>query len=140
MRLLSAVGLLVILAPTMAMADPCEAIPDNGRLPVYLASGSRFSGPVVYVGDGDSLCVGVGSGPEGWVEVRVSDFYAPELHDPGGEQAKAVLERIALGKQAECTAQHRSHDRVVALCRIDGVSIGDRMEAAGIEEGGNGLN
>jgi endonuclease YncB( thermonuclease family) len=132
------VGLLAISAPTAALADPCKAIPDKGPLPAYLASGSTFSGPVVYVGDGDSLCVGVGKGERGWVEVRVSDFYAPELHGPGGKQAKAALEKVALGKQAVCLADHRSYDRVVSLCRIGGVSIGDRMRSAGIKEGGNG--
>ncbi len=138
MKILLSVALLAILAPTTAFADPCKAIPDKGPLPAYLAGGSKFSGPVVYVGDGDSLCVGVGEGVESWVEVRVSDFYAPELHGPGGDQAKAALEKIALGKQAACVADHRSYDRVVALCGIGGVSIGDRMRSAGIKEGGNG--
>ncbi|HEY2355973.1 MAG TPA: hypothetical protein VGH86_00880 [Phenylobacterium sp.] len=62
-----------------AAADPCKAIPDRGPAPAYLSSGATFSGPVVYVGDGDSLCVAVGEGPQNWVEVRLADFYAPEL-------------------------------------------------------------
>lgn len=138
LKVLLSVSLLAVLAPATALADPCKAIPDKGPMPTYLSPGQTFSGPVVYVGDGDSLCVGVGEGVESWVEVRVSDFYAPELRGPGGEQAKAALEKIALGKQAACVADHQSYDRVVALCRIGGVSIGDRMRSAGIEEGGNG--
>jgi micrococcal nuclease len=121
-----------------AKADPCKAIPDKGAMPSYLRPGARFSGPVVYVGDGDGLCVAVAQGAQNWVEVRLSDFYAPELHAPGGQRAKSILERIATGKRAVCVADHRSHDRVVARCMIDGVSIGDRMRAAGVPEGGNG--
>ena len=120
-----------------ARADPCKAIPNRGPLPAYLAPGSTFSGPVVYIADGDSLCVAVGSGFNNWVEVRVADFYAPELHSPDGPRAKAALERIARGRRASCVSDHQSYDRVVARCTIGGVSIGDAMRA-GVAEGGNG--
>jgi endonuclease YncB( thermonuclease family) len=70
--------------------------------------------------------------------VRVADFYAPELHAAGGPAAKAALEQIAMGRHATCVAGRRSYDRVVAKCRINGVSIGDQMRRAGIAEGGNG--
>jgi len=128
---------LICLA-TPALADPCKAIPDKGPMPAHLRSGKTFSGPVTYVGDGDSLCVLTGRGPQTWVEVRIADFYAPELHAPGGREAKAALERIAKGKRAVCTAGRRSYDRVVATCRIGGVSIGELMRREGINEGGNG--
>lgn len=123
----------------VAAADPCKAIPDKGPMPPHLASGRTFSGPVVYVGDGDSLCVATGPrrGAD-WVEVRVADFYAPELSAPGGREAKAALERIAMGKTAACRAQKRSYDRVVARCSIASRSIADHMRAAGVREGGNG--
>lgn len=126
------------IAATGARADPCKAIPDRGSMPDYLHGGAQFSGPVVYVGDGDSLCVAVGIGPSNWVEVRLEDLYSPELHSPSGPQAKATLERIAMGRDAACVASHQSYDRVVATCRIGGRSIGDLMRAAGIAEGGNG--
>lgn len=121
-----------------ARADPCKAIPDRGPMPTYLARGSTFSGPVVYVGDGDSLCVAVGQGPQNWVEVRLEDFYAPELHAPEGPAAKRTLARIAMGRRAVCRADHQSYDRVVARCEIGGRSLGDLMRAAGVAEGGNG--
>jgi micrococcal nuclease len=127
-----------ITAATAAHADPCKAIPDHGPMPAYLDHGANFSGPVVYVGDGDSLCVAVGKGPANWVEVRLEDFYAPELHSPTGPQAKAALERVAMGRDASCVVDHQSYDRVVATCRIGGRSIGDLLRAAGIAEGGNG--
>jgi micrococcal nuclease len=134
---------LLVLASALAAAyaahaDPCKAIPDNGPLPVSLRPGAAFSGPVAYVGDGDSLCVAVGPEPAEWVEVRLADFYAPELREAGGEAARAALVGIAKGRRVECVADHRSFDRVVAVCRLQGVSLGDLLRRAGIREGGRG--
>jgi hypothetical protein len=85
MRIKIGLALLIALTTaTAAKADPCKAIPDRGRMPSYLHRGAHFSGPVVYIGDGDSLCVAVGQGPANWVEIRLEDFYAPELHSPAG--------------------------------------------------------
>jgi endonuclease YncB( thermonuclease family) len=93
---------------------------------------------VVYVGDGDSLCVAVGQGPANWVEVRLAGFYAPELSEPGGSAAKSALERIAMGRRATCIAERRTYDRIAARCSVGGRDIGDLMRSAGIAEGGNG--
>ena len=137
----NAVGALVAvatLAAASAAADPCQAISDRGPLPAWLSRGSTFRGPVVYVGDGDSLCVAVGAGAANWVEVRLADFYAPEIREPAGPAAKAALERLAMGRQTECRADHRSYDRIVARCAIAGHSIGDLLRAAGVQEGGRG--
>ena len=131
-----AAGLLSLAGP--ALADPCEAIPEDGPMPAYLAFGATFSGPVVNVIDGDSLCVAVGEGHQNWVEVRLADFFAPESRDVGGVHAKSALERIALGRQAVCVAGLRTYDRIAARCRIDGQPIGDSMRQAGIVEGGRG--
>lgn len=133
-----AIAAALILSAGPALADPCKAIPDNGRLPPYLGAGKTFSGPVAYVGDGDSLCVAVGPGPAQWVEVRLADFYAPELREPGGSAAKATLSRITAGRRLACVFDHRSYDRAVAVCRINGRSVGDMMRAAGVAEGGRG--
>lgn len=128
---LGIVGLALCLSASQsAQADPCTA-----HLP---SRGTNFSGQVRYVGDGDSLCVGQSSEPDTWIEIRVADFYAPELHSPGGPQAKAALQKIAMGQVAQCKAGHRSYDRVVAQCFIRGESIGDSMRKAGIQEGGRG--
>src|SRR5512142_573219 len=107
-------------AASQAIADPCKAVPDRGPAPAYLHPGATFAGRVVYVGDGDSLCVATGQGPRGWVEVRIADFFAPELHEAGGEAAKATLARLAYGRWATCVADHQSYDRIVAACRIGG--------------------
>jgi endonuclease YncB( thermonuclease family) len=136
---LLAMVLMGLLASPPALADSCTAIPDNGPVPGYLSMGSSFSGPVVEVIDGDSLCVAVGphAGVD-WVEVRLADFYSPELGSAGGPAAKAALRRIALGKQATCVAGAGTYDRIAARCRINGQAIGDLMTAAGIREGGAG--
>lgn len=129
------IALLFMAAPAIAHADPCE-----GALPQRV--GAVFSGAVRYVGDGDSLCVGQSGDPAAWIEVRLADFNAPELNARGGAAAKAMLERIALGRSAQCVAgggrsrRVVSYDRVIAICRIDGRAIGDLLREAGAEEGG----
>lgn len=131
-------GAAVVHGP--AAADPCRAVPDRGPTPDHLAPGQSFSGPVVYVGDGDSLCVDVGGGPDAWVEVRLADFYASELNSAGGATAKQALEDATRGQNLDCVAQDRSYDRVVALCVIDGRSVGDILRDAGLREGGRGYS
>jgi micrococcal nuclease len=113
-----------------ALADPCTA-----PLP---SPGTSFSGAVRYVGDGDSICVGSSSNASTWIEVRVADFYAPELHSSSGPGAKAATERIAMGRTVQCLAGKRSYDRVVAQCTLNGTSIGELMRREGVAEGGRG--
>jgi endonuclease YncB( thermonuclease family) len=131
--------LAALLGAAPALADPCRAVPQKGPMPASLARGERFSGTVVHVGDGDSLCVAVGPrrGAD-WVEVRLADFYAPELKEPGGREARDALKRIAAGRRVDCVSRGRSWDRVAADCRLSGRSLGDRMRAAGVAEGGRG--
>lgn len=134
-------AVLAIVTGSAALADPCEAIPDKGPMPAYLHPGGTFRGPVVYVGDGASLCVAVGRyvrSSDNWVEVRLADVDAPALSAPGGGEAKKALERIAMGQRVWCWAQHRAQDRVVANCTINGRGIGKLMRAAGVAEGGRG--
>jgi endonuclease YncB( thermonuclease family) len=122
-----------LMVPAVAHADPCE-----GALPRH--AGETFAGAVRYIGDGDSLCVG--ADPNTWIEVRLADFNAPELHDQGGQAGKAALEHIAMGHQAQCvagggrSARVVSYDRVIATCRVNGRRIGDLLREAGAEEGG----
>ncbi len=122
--------------PAAAWADPCE-----GALP--RRAGETFSGQVRYIGDGDSLCIGNSSDPSTWIEVRLADFNAPELHADGGAAARAALESAAVGQTAECVVTRGrnrrvvSYDRVIAICTIRGRRIGDTLRAAGAREGGN---
>lgn len=132
------IALLFAALAGTAFADPCEAIPEQGPIPAYLGFGATFSGPVVDVLDGDSLCVAVGPEPRDWVEVRLADFYAPESSEAAGALAKAALKRIALGRTATCVAGRRTYDRVAARCQVEGRPIGDQMREARIAEGGRG--
>jgi endonuclease YncB( thermonuclease family) len=131
-------ALAASILPCTALTDPCDLIPERGPMPAEVRSGQVFSGSVVYVGDGDSLCVALGTSHAQWAEVRLADFCAPELHDAGGPEAKATLSRLVEGKRVECAAEHRSYDRVVAVCRLGGRSVGDLIRAAGVREGGRG--
>ncbi len=113
-----------------ALADPCD-----GMLPT---KGTTFSGVVRYVGDGDGLCIGPAGRPDRWIEIRLADFYAPELHEAGGAKAKRRLERVAMGRTLVCHAGRRSYDRIVAVCTIGGRPLGNMLRAAGGQEGGRG--
>lgn len=128
----AALGIVVatIFWSPAALADPCE-----GRLP---ARGVTFSGVVRYVGDGDGLCVGPEGQPDRWIEVRLGDFYAPELHERGGARAKRRLESLVLGKPLVCRAGRRSYDRVIGYCTLGGRPLGQLLRAAGGSEGGRG--
>ena len=132
MKLLFAAVLALLATP--ALADPCE-----GPLP---STGQVFSGAVRYVGDGDSLCVGRTGDPGGWVEVRLADFDAPELNEPGGAAARTRLARLALGREVVCQAvpgrngRSRSYDRVIAVCAVRGRSLGRTLRDEGAAEGG----
>lgn len=118
-------GVVVSLICSPAFADPCEA-----PLP---KPGTEFAGRVTYIVDGDGLCVG---DDLGGIEVRLADFNAIELSQPGGRDAKAALERLVFGKSVACIAGKRSWDRVVARCVLDGRGLGDLMREAGVPEGG----
>lgn len=124
-----------MLFPAAALADPCE-----GRLPPR--AGETFSGLVRYVGDGDGLCIGPSSDPSTWIEIRLSDFNAPELNQAGGRDARARLSRLVSGRVVSCVAVRGRngrvivYDRVIAECRLNGRGLGDLLRAAGGREGG----
>lgn len=119
-----------LLWSTPALADPCR-----GALP---AEGAAFSGVVRYIGDGDGLCVGPANRPGQWVEVRLGDFYAPELHERGGAEAKRRLEKIVMDRPLVCRAGRQSYDRVIAYCTLGGRPLGAVLRAAGGAQGGRG--
>lgn len=121
---------LVLASAVPALADPCTA-----PLP---KPGTEFSGTVRYAGDGDQICVSDSADPSTWVEVRLADFYAEELTKPGGKEARDTLRGLVMGKRVDCLAERPNWDRIIAVCTVGGVSIGDRMRRAGVPEGGNG--
>lgn len=126
----------VLLAPAVTHADPCE-----GRLPAR--AGETFSGLVRYIGDGDSLCLGPSSNPATWIEVRLSDFDAPELRSATGRADRDRLSRLVQGRVLDCVAVRGRngrvivYDRVIAACRLNGRRVGDLVRQAGGRDGGN---
>lgn len=135
-RLLLPAALVLLALPAVAHADPCE-----GRLPNR--AGEPFAGIVRYIGDGDSLCVGRTADPEEWIEVRLADFDAPELNARDGRRSREILSRLVRGRQLACTAVRGrsgrvvSHDRVIAICRLNGRPVGDLLRAHRAPQGGN---
>ncbi len=100
------------------------------------AKGATFVGVVRYVDDGDGLYVGRAGRPNRGIEVRLADFYAPELHDAGGCEAKRRLERLVEAKPLVCRAGRRSYDPVVVAWTLCGLSLGTLLREAGGIEGG----
>jgi endonuclease YncB( thermonuclease family) len=75
--------------------------------------------------------------------VRLADFDAPEMSESGGQLARAALSRIAMGRRLWCATVNprrkhavRSHNRVVAVCWRDGLSLGELLRDTGAAEGG----
>lgn len=144
--LVSTVGLcgpLLAATASPALADPCKAISDEGKVPAWLRTGSTFTGTVRYVVDGDGFCVGFSSDPSDWIEVRLANFSAPELSEPSGPRAKVTLSELLLGKIVTCvvttgrSGRTVSFDRVFAVCRRNDQDVGRLMRSAGVSEGGN---
>ncbi len=140
-----AIGTFLSLIATQALADPCRAIPDKGPAPAWAKAGYVFTGTARYIIDGDGLCIGSSNNADQWIEVRLADFYAPELRETGGAEARAALARLAGRHTITCTAvkgdggQVVSYDRLIAVCRIGKVSLADLMREEGQRDGGRGF-
>lgn len=89
-------GIAAVLLVSPALADPCTA-----RVTGY-QPGQAVAGTVRYVGDGDGLCVGPRRDPATWTEIRLADFYAPELSEPRGQEAKRRLEGLVMSEGLHC--------------------------------------
>ncbi|SEN17202.1 hypothetical protein SAMN05192583_2129 [Sphingomonas gellani] len=70
--------------------------------------------------------------------LRYIGFYAPELNEPGGREAKRRLERMVMGETLSCRAGRRSYDRVIGICTLRGRPLGELLRARGGTEGGRG--
>lgn len=80
------------------------------------AVGSSFSGPVLQVIDGRTLCIARGADPERWIRVRLAGADRP------GD--RGALLAASFGRQVNCTAQARGRDEIVASCVVDGRDLG----------------
>lgn len=100
----------------------------------------RFDGVVIAAHDGDTLKLRTSACLA--LNVRLGNFDAPELNQPGGREATLALRQLALGQRVRCqtvrarNGSYRSYGRAVARCSVRGVDLGEAMRAAGVSEGG----
>jgi hypothetical protein len=80
------------------------------------ARGESFSGTVLQVIDGRTLCVAFGPTPDQWVRVR--------LTDAGAGLPRGALMAAAFAKQVVCVAAAADGEGVQAVCEADGQSVG----------------
>lgn len=101
---------------------------------VWLTTAARAHEPVLVgrvtaVHDGDTINVALTTGP---IRVRLDGIDAPELKMPAGEQSRAALARLALGKETELQVQTQDrYGRLVAVVLIGDININARMVEAG---------
>lgn len=129
---------MLALLIAAALQSPCGG--SVAKVPV----GATFTGQAVRIVDGDGLWLQTGEGPQACYKIRIADFYAPEMDEPGGNDAKEALRTLATGRTITCAATRgqrgstASYDRLIAVCRVNGVSLGKSLRDAGVIEGGNG--
>jgi hypothetical protein len=123
---------MAVIAATAAQAltcPPASAPPASAPQPARLAPptaaactaasparGQSFSGTVLQVIDGHTLCVATGPTPDQWVRVRLSDA------DPG--LPRGALMAAAFSREVTCVADRQEGDGVSAVCIVDGHSVG----------------
>ncbi len=91
-----------------------------------LAAPKPLRGTVTHVRDGDTIEIGE-------IAVRLQGVAAPELRDPLGREAGEAMRRLVLGRMVECVPDgSRSHDRIVAVCFLDGQDIGAWLIGRGL--------
>lgn len=105
----------------VARAGPAPAQLCPSRPPMAACSAPAperdvlFSGTVLQVIDGSSLCVAFGVTPDQWVRVRLDDA---ALHGPRG-----ALMAAAFARHVDCVATGRDEDGVRAVCIYEGMSV-----------------
>jgi endonuclease YncB( thermonuclease family) len=139
MRALPAILLLAVAAlATPAIADPCKAIPDKGPAPGWLRPGATVSGTVVYVGDGDSLCVAARGRSDPLGGDSPGRFLRSRTSRAGRRGGKGDAATPDPRRTAHLPRGPQTYDRVAATCRLGGRNLADQMRAAGVAEGGRG--
>ena len=89
-------------------AAACSAAPP--------APGASFTGTVLQVIDGRTICVAQGPTPDQWVRVRLSDA--------GANLVRGALMAAAFSKQVVCVTGAPDADGAVGVCTVDGRSVG----------------
>jgi len=107
------------LAATAATSARAQTFPDRPAMAPCTAAaparGASFSGTVLQVIDGRTLCVAAGPTPADWVRVRLTD--APD------DQARGALMAAAFAKSVVCVATSADEDGARGVCLADGISV-----------------
>lgn len=78
--------------------------------------------------DGDTCRVITG---QGVIKVRLAEIDAPEIDQPYGTAARAVLCSMVCGRDVDVEPRGTSYDRIVGLIRINGLDTSEAMVRAG---------
>lgn len=79
-----------------------------------------LDGPARVV-DGDTIAIGRD-------RIRIQNFNAPEMNEPGGLEAKAKMQALTSGHIVHCDPKARDkYARIVARCSVDGQDLGQAM-------------
>ena len=121
---------MAMIAATVAAPLTCPPAPAHAPQPTRFgppppaactaappARGASFSGTVLQVIDGRTLCVAFGPSPDQWVRVRLTDAN-PAL-------PRGALMAAAFAKEVTCVAGAPDGDGLTAVCTLDGRSLGE---------------
>lgn len=104
-----------LVIPTIAYWLVCSA-----------AAAADLTGAVTHVRDGDTIEV------EG-LAVRLQGLHAPEIGEPLGNEARAAMISLALGKQAQCALTGETNrDRVIGVCFVGGRDVAAELVKLGL--------
>jgi micrococcal nuclease len=89
------------------------------------AAAEALLGPATAV-DGDTLDVA-------GTRVRLKALHAPELHEPGGPEARDALAALVTGLLVACEVMRtRTRGRRLGYCSAGGVDLGEALIRAGL--------
>lgn len=87
---------------------------------------ATIQGEVANVRDGDTVEIG-------GMAIRLHGIAAPELEEPGGDDATEAMRAMALGRELRCELNgERSQERCVAVCYLHDVDIAEMTVLAGL--------
>jgi hypothetical protein len=109
------------LASIASTSAPAQTFPERPPLTACTAAaparGVSFSGTVLQVIDGRTLCVAAGPTPADWVRVRLTDAAA--------DQTRGALMAAAFARSVVCLAASADEDGARGVCLADGRSVGE---------------
>jgi hypothetical protein len=121
---------MAMIAATAAQPLTCPPAPQPTRLEPPAAAactaapparGESFTGTVLQVIDGRTLCVASGPTPDRWVRVRLTDI--------GPGLPRGALMAAAFAREVTCVASAPDAEGVAAVCIVDGRRVGEAASA-----------